>query len=421
MVEISKKTVLICFIFLSLHSFGQTDYRPGYYITFDNDTVSGLINYRGETWNSKFCSFKETDNANEQRFYPTDIQSYRFTDGKYYISKTIETKDSTQEVFLEFLLNGYKNLYFYGDIDNFAYYLEEQDGRLISLKKATIFYEQGEKKVAQQDYRYIGALKATLYDCPDIQNDIDRVTLTHDSLIKLLRKYNDCVCDDNCVVYEKDLLPKVKFQVAPTVGFGKAHFYTDKAYDPVYDFDRNNYVSYGLQINTVFPRISKSLSLQVGLQYFKNEFNLLLVTEKTSLISKSDIHVNTTSLQPSFALKYTYPKGKIKPSVAVGFMLNYFLDNETYYVQNKTYGSTTFTSDMSGFLVGTNKAGAMVQLGCNYRIFKNREIFTNFSYTRCSGSEPYVYEEPANNLFDSEVRKFLEQMQFTIGMYINKM
>lgn len=66
-------------------------FRNGYYITLENDTVYGLIDYRGEVRNSQTCVFKMSEVAEPEKFDPSEIQAYRFTDGKFYISKQINT------------------------------------------------------------------------------------------------------------------------------------------------------------------------------------------------------------------------------------------------------------------------------------------------------------------------------------------
>ena len=97
-----KLVVIVIFLLsVSIQLSGQNNFRPGYYITWENDTIFGLIDYRGEVKNSGFCLFKKDETSEPKRFEPSEIQAYRFTDSKYYISRTIHLKEQEKQVFLE--------------------------------------------------------------------------------------------------------------------------------------------------------------------------------------------------------------------------------------------------------------------------------------------------------------------------------
>ena len=84
---------IILFIALSIHMFqvkSQTDFRPGYVIKNEGDTVYGVIDYRGDQLMSKVCKFKNSNNKLFS-YSPFDIQSFRFVDGKYYVSSVSYT------------------------------------------------------------------------------------------------------------------------------------------------------------------------------------------------------------------------------------------------------------------------------------------------------------------------------------------
>lgn len=183
----------------------QTDFRNGYYITLENDTVFGLLDYRGEVKNSQTCVFKNDDSAEPQKFNPGEIQSYRFTDGKFYVSKKIETDSVERNVFLEFLVDGITNLYFLRDINNYKYFLEDKNGKFLELSNETITEKvDGKGEIQRKSNRYIGVLLASFADCKEIQPQINNVNLGHKSLINITKNYHNYVCDtEECIVYEK--------------------------------------------------------------------------------------------------------------------------------------------------------------------------------------------------------------------------
>jgi hypothetical protein len=89
--------------------------------------------------NAKICRFKSDLSADEQQFHPTDIYGFRYIEsGKFYISKTIEINNVLQMVFLEYLIQGIMNLYFYKDdsLDIIGYYIfEDEKGEMQILTK----------------------------------------------------------------------------------------------------------------------------------------------------------------------------------------------------------------------------------------------------------------------------------------------
>ncbi len=69
--------ILICNLVV-LSAFAQSDYKAGYLIKNNNDTVNGFIFLGSSKENSKECKFKPDVNSGEQYFSPFDIKSYRF-------------------------------------------------------------------------------------------------------------------------------------------------------------------------------------------------------------------------------------------------------------------------------------------------------------------------------------------------------
>lgn len=205
-----KLFLVIFLIITSLKWLSQTDFRPGSYISLKNDTVHGLIDYRGDIRNAKFCVFKKDENSKPVKYAPGKIKAYRYTDSKYYISKIVKTKDDEKQVFVEYLVNGIADLFYYRDmqVNGNHYFIETEHGELFELKneKDTIFIE-GKGKFLRETNRHIGLLKVAFADCMEIQPQIDKIELNHKSLINIAKNYHDYVCEeDKCIIYEKKYL-----------------------------------------------------------------------------------------------------------------------------------------------------------------------------------------------------------------------
>ena len=354
--------------------FSQTDFRPGFYITWNNDTVYGLVDYRGENRNSSFCIFKENQESEPIQFEPSEIQAYRFVDSKYFVSKKINTTEGEKQVFVEFLVNGIKDLFYY---DN-AYFIEGENGVLIKLKdEIKDEYIEGKGTFRHETFEYIGVLKAIFADCKEIQSQIDKAKLEHKSLINLTKKYHNYVCDDEkCIIYEKQL-PLLKFYIAPQIGGEASSLQFDSGLFSKFDFVQTYYPSLGFVISTSLPKISEKLSLDIGIDIGKSDYYGYYKNELDFAIEYNDAHINLVSLQPSGALKYTFPKGKIRPTFALGLLSNFFISKDLRVIREIEYKNTVVTSEITDIQVASNFIGGFVQLGCNYQILDKHNAFTN--------------------------------------------
>ncbi len=112
--KIIQLTIGIVFLLLSNKTVsGQNSYKSGYIVTNNNDTIYGLIKLRSNYLNNRSCDFKKTEDDSPEQLSPSDIKAYKIEDSKFYISKMISLRDTNRVVFLEFLLDGIVNLYYY--------------------------------------------------------------------------------------------------------------------------------------------------------------------------------------------------------------------------------------------------------------------------------------------------------------------
>ena len=127
-----KKTIfsiimgLLCFTIN-----GQTDIRPGVIINNQGDTLVGKLDYQGDISNAKFIHF--INQSVDSTFLPYQINSYKFDDGKYYISKTAIYNNDTVKIFAECLVKGKKDLYFTRSLAGFYFLISRTDSIILEL------------------------------------------------------------------------------------------------------------------------------------------------------------------------------------------------------------------------------------------------------------------------------------------------
>lgn len=204
--------------------YAQNNYRPGFIITVQKDTIYGEIDYRTDKMNAKRCVFQSQGNDTEPvTYHPFEILGYRFTDdGKYYVSKNIELKYGVSTpVFLEYLLQGMKSLYYYETEDNIPIYFVEDNNTLVKIDAPKLSKQATNIQFKGQTDRYIPLLHYAFKDCPSLAPQIDRARFSRKEMIKITKEYHYAMCTSNedCIEFEaKEDKRSIQLDITPYVG-----------------------------------------------------------------------------------------------------------------------------------------------------------------------------------------------------------
>ena len=289
-----KRLLFLGLLFVTGQINAQTDFRPGYVIKLNKDTVRGEIYYRGDELMSEVCSFKINNKEKEIKYSPNDLVEYRFNKDKYFISKQVNGK----RVFLEFLIKGRINIYYFRDDKGDDHYFIEKQGR----EMTELPYEEGIRYRNDTPYFYtstkhIGILNFYLKDVPEFQPRIAQmVKFDHKILVKLAEDYHNKVCKDtSCIIFEKSI-PWIKINLELT---GGAVYYPNSVY-----IDKNNFQA-GILAHLWIPRVNEKLYFRTGVIY-------------STLKSDS---VKEAIYKFPIQIEYIYPKGIVRPKLAFGISL----------------------------------------------------------------------------------------------------
>ena len=274
----------------------QTDFRLGYVIKAEHDTLAGEIDYRGDIKMSQFCKFRSDESHEVVKFSPNDILGFRFVGSKYFVSKEVEGN----KVFLEFLIQGKINMYYLRDSAGDHFFLEKEEGQVIELPyNEGITYIDG-KEYAFKTKGYIGILNHYMQDAPALKSRIDNIKKPEQaSLIKLAEDYHNIVCKDGvCIIYEKRQ-PGLKINLEATSGLVN---FNNQA-----DFEDKTYFMGGLIAHIWMPRTNEKLYLRTGLL-----FSVVKGDDGNSFLYKVPIQ-----------FEYMYPKGIFRPVCSIGVNVYY--------------------------------------------------------------------------------------------------
>jgi|GEM_PF-849233 len=361
----SKKSILLLlFIFCLNGIFAQKNFKKGYIISNTNDTTEGYIDFRTNNINSKTCRFKINADAPEQAFAPGEIYAFRFTDdGKYYVSKKITIEGVEHHVFLEYLVQGIKNLYYY-PLNNGYYFFENNDGSMTGITKLddVITYDLKVK----EDKKYVGQLADVFKDCLPIATNTSQAEFGHRAMIKLTQEYHDKMCDtgERCILFTNDYKRKfISFTTAAYSGFEYNHISTY-----IYELPNMQSTSaiVGADLGFSSPRLLKPLWYMLDFNVSRLAGSAEKANYSTNTLYKYDF--STTKLNYSFGLKYIFENDKI----------NWFLSIKTAKTKLINLNSTL-------------KENYISYLNKNETDVRQNEKFPSFMQHYYFKNNPYVF------------------------------
>jgi hypothetical protein len=357
----------------NLHA--QSDYKPGFIINNNNDTVHGFIFYRAENLHEK-CTFKKTKDAKSVDYKPFDIVAFGFAEGTFYISKNFTIENETSAAFLEYLIRGKASIY-YLRRNTDHYFIEKENTRIIELTEPDKYVKK-DGKTFFINKQFKGKLKATLQDCREIFPQIEQTNLTHSSLTKLAKTYHNKVCpDQQCEIFERTRKSiHVNWNIYGGTSFDKLEFGIDY---------KTNYASgikfgAGIEIENILQWTERiSLGLDITLHKLnqvnlistppKDNFNILFTEyegTKYQLTPNTAFNVNlkTSFLDIPFSVNYTFSRSKIRPFVNVAFFNRFTL------TQNKTLKLNRFYKEFNQS-IPNYYLGYLVRVGLRYMLNKH--------------------------------------------------
>lgn len=323
--------LIFFFLYFTGSAMAQSDFRPGFIVTNAGDTLYGKIDYRGDQLMGSITQFKPDDNSPVQEFFPGDLYGYRFIDNRYFVSRKVKIGSTEQNVFLEYLINGELDVYYYRNNEGDHYFVEKEGGDLVLLPYTEEINIIDSKPFLSKSKRHIGILKTMTQDAPSLNSRLENFRKPdHKNLINLAEDYHKKVSENRGYIVYQEKLPFLKISAEALAGFIK--------YDGVDDFSGEA----GAHLFLWLPRANEKLFFKTG--YLVSRF----ISENTTYkLSKFPVQ-----------MQYLYPKNAFRPKFNVG--ANF------YSVDSGNEGAHTFHTVQFG-------------TGFNYKIYKGLFLSTNLA------------------------------------------
>lgn len=394
-----KSFILSLAFLVSLGVMGQDNFKKGYVITLDNDTLFGKINDAGGYKNSRLCTFKSKKDRKVKEFLPGQIKGYKMLKDKYYVSKQAEVKDGNKYTFMEVLIEGPVSLYHDRKSTERAFYIQKKDGDLIPLqnKEVQLRYKPEENIAVLYSPTYIlhnriyrDTLRYVFRDSEVIRNWVENVEYNPRSLKNITKDYiADRKFGDGSITYERDLKmyrPRVgvyggvqltDIEFLPS-GWGK---YSQEEPNSIIAKRFNTY-PVGIFVNFPFPMLNDKLSFQ--LELMGNWMNYDEVFDRSQSLREDTVAVSTSSFGIPLMIKYELFRGFITPSLGIGKSFNFVYDSEI-----TGFSKTLVLSDDPNENVESNeimihpvqKGGWFGEAGVSFKLRPGLSLFANARYT----------------------------------------
>lgn len=256
-----KHFYLLLFLLAWIYSVGQNNLIKGYILLSKTDTLYGELNGGTYYQNSLYCDFKSINSDSIQRYLPSEIDGYRFLDGKFYITRDVFLNGKDSTFFMEFIIDGELDIYFIQDNHKTNHYFASKDG--LPLKELQysnkMLYIDG-KYYEKETQKYIGVLNTLTKDCPELEEDIIRLKKpNHKKIIRFSEKYHNIVCTENeCIIFEKKVPKQIHLELAS--GYKHMVGWTEE-----YENSGSPYLGFNFYFNN--PRFSENGFFGVGFIY----------------------------------------------------------------------------------------------------------------------------------------------------------
>jgi hypothetical protein len=409
-------TIQIISIFWVLNiTYAQDDFREGYVITKTNDTIIGYLKYT--SYGSNTCVFKKSLADEEIEFSTSEITSFKYNDGKYFIGKEVNIGNGMHYYFLEYLFKGRLNIYFIR-FDGVHYFMEKENEEMIELTEKDSIISvniNGAVKQVLMKKRTKGKLKYYLSDCPALFGEIDNLnTLTYSGLIKLAKDYQDKTCkSEQYIVFETQIKPiKLKMGVFAGASINSFNFGRRLVTDPGlgfnigYRFEINNLINWS-EYTSVTGDISihwfsvytlnQNDDLRNTVHYNGKTYQLDYISSLGDIsyetIRNLKVNINSIAIGlPLLINQYFYIK-KTQTYVGGGIENMFFLKQNKDFIYDKFY-------DWYGKSIPIYQIGGILRAGVKYELKKNNSIGFELNYIYAQNIALYRSTALTNNLFN---------------------
>jgi hypothetical protein len=221
-----------------------------------------------------------------------------------------------------------------------------------------------------------------MQDCNQVKKKINNTRLAYKNLMDLVTEYNSCF--DSKEKGYKATKPLAKLRTGPVIGIGYSpiKFYatsSDYNYLSKSTFKTSGNIVLGWLINTTLPKINEKVSLQVEALYTSNNYSShyeeKVKGDISDTIFRYDISIRMKYAKLPIQIRYTYPKGKIRPYIQAGIYMAYIASSKNHMIREVEYRGVVATQEKQAVMTKAFQQGAIAALGMQTIILTKPTFF----------------------------------------------
>jgi hypothetical protein len=371
---------LLCIIgaLLPVICFSQGDFRKGYIIKNNGDSLSGFVDYRVGAKSFTTAYYRASKKDATTKFTPEQIRAYGFRGDKRFESAKIPGKQA--KVFAETLVKGELSLYRYAGV---FYVKKDSLIRLVKGEDKILVTESG--TYARSKNAYIGILNILLTDC---QLRADAVELNESEISALIQNYNRC--KGTAVKVYKETVPLWRTNYQLLAGLNTASI-SGSFEKNVFRKDRSLVVGGGIDVS--FPKAVDRVFLTLEANYSTYITHAYIETGSVQ-IRRTDYFVDASFIRVPFGVRYNFFHDGRTPYIKVGAVTLIDLGSELRQFEDTEKNSIVSSSERTFSLAREGGLGYWCGIGFGQIVRGPIKAFVEIRFEKSNGltGHPIVEE-----------------------------
>jgi hypothetical protein len=315
-------TILFCISTCSI--FAQHDFRDGYVVLANGDSITGKVAYRASFLNVYSCIYK-SKSGEKRKYEVSEMLAYGYFFDKRFERKNLPVDSVTSEQLMaEVLIKGYVSLFKARD-----YLYVQKNGKLIRVPRTFTKKIQIEwQEYIVTDEQYITVLNTIVGDCALSANEMN---YSQEKIAELLQNYNRCK-DGSAGQTFKQSKPVTLVTFQGVIGLQSS---TLMSVEGNQDLTTSVSPVYGVAVDFSAPRLFDRLLFSAEVHY-SNQLFQYTVEEFTSTIRiYSDNRIENENLYVPFGVRYNFFRDFRTPYIKLGGIIGINLSSTFSYIREQ--------------------------------------------------------------------------------------
>jgi hypothetical protein len=367
-----RSCLVFLFVFVFIPLLAQVDYRKGYIIKNNGDSLSGLVAYPTIKKSHLICYYKFDKGSKSEKFSPEELVAYGIFGDKRFESKRVFVEGVSTLSFLEVLVKGDLSLYGMGYI---FYYERDTLMELPSVKRSGT--------------SYVGVLNLLLNEC---NLRADDTKYEQRDLINLVQNYNRCLSEAGFVF--KATLPWTRFNYQLLGGVTYSNMRMENFGNISFNPSTGAFLGAGTEIS--LPRLNEKIFYSIELNYYKSLFQgYREILQPMSF--RSDLVINMSLLRVPLGVRYNFFSDYNSPYIKGGAVGGFNVGSTYNYITEIESSGSVTTTVSSGKLQTKAQIGFWMSAGYQRAVTGRYKLFIEARFEKMYGYLYGNFQSPIDN------------------------